>query len=120
MVDIRKAEKSDHNEYIRMRKLLWPDCSDERHELEVEIIFSSSGVVFVAELSKSNLVGFAEISIHSDHVEGTRESPGKHHSKFNNHSVCDRWWIGIFSLYIFCSYRDCVFAINNLVCVELV
>ena len=58
-----------------MRKLLWPECSTERHELEIELLFASSGVVFLAELSKPDLVGFAEISIRNDHVEGTKESP---------------------------------------------
>ena len=75
MIEIRKAKKSDSNEYMRMRKLLWPGCSDERHQLETDIILSSSGVVIVAAVSESNLIGFAEISIRSDHVEGTRESP---------------------------------------------
>ena len=58
-----------------MRKLLWPECSTERHELEMNLILSSSGIVFVAELSNSELVGFAEISIRNDHVEGTTQSP---------------------------------------------
>lgn len=75
MNKVRKAEKSDHHEHLRMRKLLWPECSTNRHKLEIDLVLSSSGVVIVAELSKSNLVGFAEISIRSDHVEGTTASP---------------------------------------------
>jgi aminoglycoside 6'-N-acetyltransferase I len=75
MTSIRKANKSDLNEYKRMRKLLWPECSIDQHELEIDLILSSSGTVLVAEISKSNLIGFAEISIRSDHVEGTTESP---------------------------------------------
>ena len=75
MVEIRKANKLDRNEYMRMRKLLWPKCSDERHRLETDIILSSSGAVIVAAESESNLIGFAEISIRRDHVEGTKESP---------------------------------------------
>ena len=75
MVEIRKANKSDRNEYMRMRKLLWPKCSDERHRLETDIVLSSSGAVIVAAVSESKLIGFAEISIRSDHVEGTKKSP---------------------------------------------
>lgn len=75
MVEIRKANKSDRNEYMRMRKLLWPKCSDERHRLETDIVLSSSGAVIVAAISESKLIGFAEISIRSDHVEGIKNSP---------------------------------------------
>ena len=58
-----------------MRKLLWPDCSNERHILETDMILTSQGFVLVAELTASALVGFAEVSIRNDHVEGTKESP---------------------------------------------
>jgi len=75
MIKIRKAEGSDRVEWIRMRKLLWPECSADRHILETELIMSSNGIVLVAELSQSDLVGFAEISIRNDHVEGTAETP---------------------------------------------
>jgi len=75
MVEIRKANKSDRNEYMRMRKLLSPRCSDERHRLETDIVLSSSGAVIVAAITESKLIGFAEISIRSDHVEGTKKSP---------------------------------------------
>ena len=60
---------------MRMRKLLWPECSDENHQLETEIVLSSSCALIVAERSDSKLIGFAEISIRSDHVEGTKKSP---------------------------------------------
>ncbi len=75
MVTVRKAEKSDRDDYLKMRKLLWPECSTDRHEHEIDLILSSSGVVLLAELSQSGVVGFAEVSIRKDHVEGTKESP---------------------------------------------
>jgi len=75
MTKIRIAESSDQKEWIRMRKRLWPECATERHTLEMDLILASQGFVLVAELSKSHLVGFAEISIRRDHVEGTRKSP---------------------------------------------
>jgi len=75
MIRVRKAEESDRYEWIRMRKLLWPECPDDRHALETELIISSKGIVLVAELSPSALVGFAEVSIRNDHVEGTANSP---------------------------------------------
>ena len=58
-----------------MRKALWPSCSIERHALETDQILSSDDFVLVAELAESKLVGFAEVSIRRDHVEGTKTSP---------------------------------------------
>lgn len=75
MAEIRKVKETDRDEYMRMRMSLWPECAVERHELEIGMILSSSGVVFVAEVSESNLAGFAEISIRGDQVEGSTESP---------------------------------------------
>ncbi|MBN1663972.1 MAG: GNAT family N-acetyltransferase [Deltaproteobacteria bacterium] len=72
---IRKAKYSDRIEWLRLRKLLWPECSADRHSLEIDLISSSPGIVIVAELSKSSLMGFAEVSIRNDHVEGTKNSP---------------------------------------------
>ena len=58
-----------------MRKLLWPECPEDRHTLEMDLMRSTQGIVFMAELYKSVLVGFAEVSIRNDHVEGTTNSP---------------------------------------------
>lgn len=75
MAEIRKVKYSDRAQWLRMRKSLWPDCSDDRHRLEMDLILSSNGIVFMAESPDSNLIGFAEISIRNDHVEGTNRSP---------------------------------------------
>jgi len=74
-MNIRKATESDKIAWIRMRKILFPDCPDERHQLETDQILSSNGTVLVAETSAFELVGFAELSIRTDHVEGTEDSP---------------------------------------------
>ena len=57
-----------------MRAQLWPHCSAERHALEIEQLVASPGLVAVAE-SGGALVGFAEVSLRHDHVEGTRSVP---------------------------------------------
>jgi aminoglycoside 6'-N-acetyltransferase I len=75
MVNIRKVRSSDRESWKRMRKALWPDCLENRHELEIDQILSSNGIVLIAEFSSSDLVGFVEISIRSDHVEGTTITP---------------------------------------------
>ncbi len=60
-----------------MRYALWPDCSPERHHLEIQqlIAHEDAGVVFVAERQNGSLCGFAELSIRRDHVDGTSSVP---------------------------------------------
>jgi aminoglycoside 6'-N-acetyltransferase I len=75
MITIRKMGLSDRGGWKRMRKALWPDCPENRHELEIDQILSANGIVLVAESSSQGLVGFAEISIRTDQVEGTTTTP---------------------------------------------
>ena len=35
---VRPAEPSDRAELLRLRRILWPDCADEMHAREMEII----------------------------------------------------------------------------------
>ena len=75
-VRIRGAATTDHEEWRRMRLALWPDCSSERHELEMKELTGpkAEGVVLVAE-TVQGLSGFAEISVRHDHVEGSAAVP---------------------------------------------
>lgn len=57
-----------------MRHELWPHCSLERHQLEIDELLAGAGVVALAWLGES-AIGFAEISIRSDHVSGTSTVP---------------------------------------------
>ncbi len=75
MIKIRKIDQSDHEGWIRMRKALWPECPDSRHNLETKMILSSNGIILGAEITSQELVGFVEVSIRNDHVEGTISSP---------------------------------------------
>lgn len=68
------ATKKDKPDWARLRCLLWPDCSAERHELEVEQLLGSEGLVALAVLD-GKVIGFAEVSIRRDHVEGTSAAP---------------------------------------------
>lgn len=75
MIKVRKVESLDRNGWKRMRKALWPECPENRHELEINQLLSSKGIVFIAESSSHDLIGFAEISIRRDHVAGTTSTP---------------------------------------------
>ena len=75
-VVIRELKPEDKVEWLRMRRALWPDCGEERHVLEVELLQRpSQGVVLVAVQPDGTPCGFAEISIRRDHVEGTAATP---------------------------------------------
>ena len=71
---IRAATAEDRENWIRLRFELWPDCPPERHRLEVAQILGSPGIVALAFVD-GELGGFAEVSVRSDHVEGTTCSP---------------------------------------------
>ena len=60
--------------WAQLRHALWPDCPPERHKLEIQQTLASPGLVALAQLS-GKIIGMAEVSIRSDHVEGTSESP---------------------------------------------
>jgi aminoglycoside 6'-N-acetyltransferase I len=70
----RIAVASDIPGWTALRHELWPDCPAERHALEIAQLLKGDGIVAVA-VEGGSLVGFAEISIRRDHVEGTCSSP---------------------------------------------
>lgn len=71
---LRIAKPEDRADWEHLRAELWPDCPAERHRLEIGQLLASSGVVVLAWVSNA-AVGFVEISIRSDHVEGTTSAP---------------------------------------------
>lgn len=72
---IRQLQPDDRTAWLRLRRSLWPDCSDHKHDLEMRQLLKSGGVVFGAEDSQAGLIGFAEVSVRRDHVDGASISP---------------------------------------------
>src|SRR5438093_6005557 len=72
---IRQARPEDKASWARLRRALWPDCSEHKHRLEIRQLLDSDGVVFVAEDDQGKLIGFAEVSLRRDHVDGASISP---------------------------------------------
>ena len=66
----RSAVLEDRPQLIALRQELWPDCAIDRHESEANEVLKGEGLIAVAE-SSGMLVGFAEVSIRADYVEGT-------------------------------------------------
>jgi len=72
---VRKMADTDKPKWLELRRALWPECPADRHLLEMDQLQHSNGVVLLAEDSDGQVVGFAEISIRRDHVEGTSSAP---------------------------------------------
>jgi aminoglycoside 6'-N-acetyltransferase I len=75
MIKIRKMAEASKAKWLELRIALWPDCPTERHSLEMEQLQHSDGIVLLAEDSDGQVVGFVEVSIRRDHVEGTSVAP---------------------------------------------
>jgi len=71
---IRCATVGDRAAWVRLRRRLWPDCPTARHRLEVRQLLAGDGVIALACVDKE-VVGFAEVSLRGDHVEGTTATP---------------------------------------------
>ena len=66
---------ADQQQWLEMRKTLWPDCPKQRHLLEMDQLLRSEGIILLAEGAEGRPLGFAEVSIRRDHVEGTCSAP---------------------------------------------
>lgn len=74
-IKIRTITAADKVEWLRMRKELWPKDPPEQLRSEMDQILHSPGVVFGAETGDGKLVGFAEVAIRNEYVEGSTGSP---------------------------------------------
>jgi len=72
---IRQAQPDDKAFWLHLRRSLWPHCSDGKHDLEMGQLLKSGGVVLVAEDGQGKVIGFAEVSLRRDHVDGASISP---------------------------------------------
>jgi len=72
---IRRAQLSDREHLVRMRAALWPDSSDEEHDLEVIAILEGRAaltmplIILIAETGDRRVVGFMEVDLRS-HADG--------------------------------------------------
>lgn len=64
---VRPIELTDHAEWLRMRKALWPDCSDDMQVLEMRLFAehpeTSHVFVYPRHNGKVRLGGFLEVRI---------------------------------------------------------
>ncbi|WP_435355840.1 aminoglycoside 6'-N-acetyltransferase [Emticicia sp. SJ17W-69] len=68
--------KDDFDSWLNMAKLLWQDSEiDELKEELNTILYSTTEKAFIAKNSNHEPIGFANISIRVDYVEGAEKSP---------------------------------------------
>ena len=61
---IRRAVAGDRDEWVRMRAVLWPDCTLDQHCEEVDdYLREKAAVAFVAARPDGRLAGFVESTI---------------------------------------------------------
>lgn len=71
---IRQATPADAAAWAQLRLGLWPDADDPLEEL-AESLADAEGAVFLACLAGGEAVGFAEVRLRHDYVNGTESSP---------------------------------------------
>ncbi len=73
---VREISAIDEDEWLRKRKILWPDCPIDQHQAEMQDIqqHSSRWTVGVLDRGNGNLGGFIEVSLR-EHVDGVAMSP---------------------------------------------
>jgi len=69
---IRPLKPHDQSEWLRLRRVLWPACSEAMHLCEMKEYANSAGAraVFVMVREDGRLGGFAEVSLR-DRVDGS-------------------------------------------------
>ena len=69
---IRPLETHDHSDWLRLRRALWPDCSEAMHACEMKGYANSADTraVFVLVREEGRLGGFVEVSVR-DRVDGS-------------------------------------------------
>ncbi|MEZ5557612.1 MAG: GNAT family N-acetyltransferase [Pseudomonadales bacterium] len=63
--------------WLHLRRQLWPHCTDSEHRSEMDQFLGDASrfAQFICLDEQGAPMGFAEASIRSDHVNGTRSSP---------------------------------------------
>jgi aminoglycoside 6'-N-acetyltransferase I len=75
-IAIVPATERDVPRWSALRALLWPDATAGQHAAELDALFASGrGYRGLLAVDRLAAVGFAEVSLRSDHVNGCESSP---------------------------------------------
>ncbi len=71
---VRRAVPGDATAWAQLRLGLWPDADETVDDL-AQSLARPDGAVFLACTPEGNAVGFAEVGLRCDYVNGTHSSP---------------------------------------------
>ena len=72
---IRKAEEKDLQSLATLAMELWPDNSAEEMRADLKTIMEKEDAAFFLLFVEGRVIGFAQVSLRQDYVEGTETSP---------------------------------------------
>ena len=74
-ITITEASSKDLNKLVEMVLKLWPDCDyEEEFERNMQMLDATNEQVFLIKVRQES-VGFIQLSLRTDYVEGTTTSP---------------------------------------------
>lgn len=76
-VRIERCRDVETPGWLELRKALWPDTARERHRfaMQVQVDDPERYAAFIAYAASGAALGFAEVSLRLDHVNGTTSCP---------------------------------------------
>ncbi|MCA9290827.1 MAG: GNAT family N-acetyltransferase [Phycisphaerales bacterium] len=84
-VDIRRPTLDDRDEWMRLRRALWPDCDPPTCLEEMRTILAATDQLALLAFVDDRAVGFAEFSIHP-------HAPGCHTMSVG---YLEGWWVDV-------------------------
>lgn len=74
---IKRAWGAEISDWLRLRRMLWPDGTEQEHRAEMAAACANPSrfAAFVVYASSGKAAGFAEATLRSDYVNGTKSSP---------------------------------------------
>jgi len=75
-ITTRSSAPQDKNSWLLLRQMLWPESSKEKHLQEIdEYLAHPKKCALLAFSADEVAIGFLEISLRNDYVEGASTSP---------------------------------------------
>lgn len=76
-MQIARLEAADQDDWLALRRALWPDTPPDSHRRQIADQLAAPGrcAAFTARDAAGRALGLAEVSLRSDHVNGTHTSP---------------------------------------------
>ena len=72
---VRIAEKKDLETLVKLAKELWEHAETKELTAEFEELISKQDAVFLLKVYHGEVVGFAQVQLRNDYVEGCETSP---------------------------------------------